>query len=126
MKSFLHNIYPSKRYLEEHKMRNVKRNVLFHYNAEKNVIEVRNYYVKHSFTNLNNNIKKILNSNKIPDFSSMNDVSDLFVKNQAILSDSDIDHLPNSKLEVENKVLGKKEKYQINIRLYEIGPRLTL
>lgn len=69
---------------------------MFYYNSKKNVIEVRNYYLKHSFTNINKNIKKMLNSNKIPDFSTLNDVGEMFAQNQVILSDSDVDHLPDS------------------------------
>lgn len=82
--------------------------------------------MKQTFTNLNPNIKKILNSNKIPDFSNLNDVGELFAQNQAILSDSDVDHLPDSKVELDDKVLGQEEKYKVNVRLYELGPRLTL
>ena len=46
----------------------------------------------------------MLNSNTIPDFSKMNDVGELFGKNQPILSDSDIDHLPDSKVEIEDRI----------------------
>ena len=45
------------------------------------MFEIRNYYIKHSYTDINKNIKKIVNSNKIPDFSNLNDVSELFLKN---------------------------------------------
>ena len=62
--------------------------------------------MKQTFTSINKNIKKMLNSNKIPDFSKMQDVADLFLKNQVILSDSDIDALPNNKVEVEDKMHG--------------------
>ena len=68
----------------------------------------------------------MLNSNRIPDFSKMQDFSDLFVKNQVILSDSDIDQLPDNKIDVEDKLLGQKEKYKVNVRLYEIGPRISM
>ncbi len=46
----------------------------------------------------------MLNSNKIPDFSKMNDVADLFVKKNVILSDSDIDFLPNNKVDIEDQI----------------------
>lgn len=69
-------------------------------------MEIRNYYIKQAFTNINPNIKKMLNSNKIPDFSSMNDVGELFAKNYPILSDSDIDHLPDAKVDLEDRMLG--------------------
>ena len=51
---------------------------MFYYNEKKNVVEIRNYYIKKGYTNVNPNIKKMLNSNKIPDFSSLNDVGELF------------------------------------------------
>ena len=42
------------------------------------------------------------------------------------MSDSDIDHLPDTNVELQDKVLGKESKYNIKVRLYEIGPRVTL
>lgn len=78
LKSYFHNLFPTKNYLKKHNAKTFKRCVMFYYNNKKNVIEIRNYYLKHSFTNINKNIKKMLNSNKIPDFSKLNDVGEMF------------------------------------------------
>lgn len=126
MNSMFNNMFPKLSYFNKVNAGTFKRAILFYYDSEKNTVEIRNYYIKRAFTGLNKNIKKILNANKIPDFSQMEDVADLFAKDDVILSDSDIDALPNNKVEIEDKVLGKKDKQQVNIRLYETGPRLTL
>lgn len=126
LKSYFSNLFPSLSYHKKNNANSFKRCVMFYYNDSKNQVEIRNYYLKHTFTNINKNIKKMLNSNQIPDFSSMNDVGDLFTQNQAQLSDSDVDHLPDSKVELNDRIMGQEEKYQVNVRLYEIGPRMTL
>ena len=56
--------------------------------------------MKHTFTGINKNIKKILNSKKLPDLSKLDDIGDLFVKNNIELSDSDIDNLPDTNVEL--------------------------
>ena len=68
-------------FLKNKNIKNFKWCILFYYNKNRNVFEIWNYYIKHSYTEINKNIKKIINSNKIPDFSNMDDVADLFVKN---------------------------------------------
>jgi len=120
MNSMFNNLFPKLSYFKKVNAGTFKRAVMFYYDPRKNTVEIRNYYIKRAFTGVNKNIKKMLNANKIPDFSQMDDVADLFVDNDMILSDSDIDALPNNKVELEDKILGKKEKQQVNIRLYVI------
>ena len=112
------NMFPKLSYFKKVNAGTFRRAVLFYYDAKRNTVEVRNYYIKRAFTGMNKNIKKMINANKIPDFSQMDDVADLFANEEAILSDSDIDALPNNKVELEDKVLGKKGKQQVNIRLF--------
>ena len=81
LKSYFYNLFPGRDYMKKKNAKTFKRCVMFYYNNKKNVVEVRNYYLKHSFTNINKNIKKMLNSNKIPDFSTMNDVGEMFAQN---------------------------------------------
>lgn len=118
MTSMFNNMFPKLSYFKKVNAGTFKRAILFNYDPKRNTIEVRNYYIRRAFTGINKNIKKMLNANKIPDFSQMEDVADLFAKEEAILSDSDIDALPNNKVELEDKIMGKKEKQQVNIRLY--------
>ncbi len=118
MHSLFRNLFPNLSYFKKINAKTFKRCVMFYFNRKTNSIEVRNYFIRRSFTGISNNIKKILNTNKIPNFSNMDDIADLFVENENILSDSDIDFLPNSKVELEDKVLGQRKKHQMNIRLY--------
>jgi len=55
------------------------------------------------------------------------DFADYFTGNVGYASDSDVDQIPNSKIELDqldNK--GDINKTKVNLRLYEIGPRLNL
>ena len=123
---YFKGLFPSTSYFKQKNTKTFDRCVLFYFNKETNLFEIRNYYIKQTFTSINPNIKKMLNSNKIPDFSNFNDVGELFAEKKVILSDSDIDHLPDSKVEIEDHILGKEQKYKVNVRLYEIGPRVTM
>lgn len=112
------NMFPKLSYFKNLNAGTFKRAILVHFDEKKGSIEIRNYYIRRNYSGINKNIKKIVNSNKLPDFSKMEDVADLFVKKQVILSDSDIDALPNNKTVLEDKILGKTLKQQVNIRLY--------
>jgi len=120
MYSLFRNLFPNLSYFKKINAKTFKRAVMFYLNRKTNCIEVRNYFIRRTFTGINNNIKKILNTNKIPNFSNMDDIADLFVENEAALSDSDIDFLPNSKVELEDKVMGQRKKHQMNIRIYVV------
>lgn len=126
IEKYFKGLFPSTKYFKQKNTKTFDRVVLFHFNKKANIFEIRNYYIKQTFTSINPNIKKMLNSNKIPDFSNFTDVGELFAEKKVILSDSDIDHLPDSKVEIEDRILGKEEKYKVNVRLYEIGPRVTM
>ena len=119
------NLFPDLNVNKDADYENCRRVVLFLYNQQKGLFEVRNYYVKKTFSGMNKKIKKLLNDEKLMDFSKVNDVSDLFLANKMEVSDSDVDNL-QTKLDVEQKANGEKLKTQVNVRLFEIGPRLTL
>jgi ribosome biogenesis protein SSF1/2 len=125
IKSQFKNLFPSVKNNSQSVYKNAKRVVLFTYNADKNVFELRNYHIKKSFSGMNKGIKKLLNNERLMDFSKVGDVSELFLANKAELSESDIDNL-QSKIEVEKKTQGNKIKTEVSIRLQEIGPRMTL
>lgn len=81
LESYVRNLFPSMTYLRKDKeisSKKFKRAVFFYFNSQKNQFEIRNYFIKQTFTNINKNIKKILNSNKIPDFSNYKDVGEVF------------------------------------------------
>ena len=118
MHGLFRNLFPGLSYFKDVKANTFKRCVMFYFNKKTNQVEIRNYFMRRTFTGMNNNIKKIVNTNQIPNFANLDDVADLFVENEAALSDSDIDFLPNSKVDIEDKILGHRKKHQMNIRLY--------
>ena len=118
MHSLFRNLFPGLSYFKNLSASTFKRCIMFYYNKKTGQVEIRNYFMQKKFTGINNNIKKIINTNRILNLSSVNDVADLFLENEAALSDSDVDFLPNSKVDIEDKVLGHRKKHQMNIRLY--------
>lgn len=124
--TMFNNLFPSLN-LNRVKPSNLKRAVLVNYDAAKDLAEVRHYFIKQTYTDMNNKLKKILNNNRLPNLAGVKDLSQYFTGNAGVLSDSDIDQLPNSKVDVEETGRsGKLEKRKVNLRLFEVGPRLTL
>ena len=118
MLSLFKNLFPGVLHHKNLTANSFKRCVFFYYNKTKELVEVRNYYMKKTFTEINKSFKKILNNGFIPNFSGVNDVGDLLIGNDHNLSDSDIDFLPNSKVELEDNLLGKRKKHPMNVRLF--------
>ena len=118
MHSLFKNLFPGVLHHKNMNANSFKRCVFFYFNKEKNVVELRNYFIKKHITDINKNLKKMLNDGHIPNFENVNDVADLFAGNDPNLSESDIDFLPNSKVEIEDKVMGKLRKNQMKVRLY--------
>lgn len=126
MSTMFSNLFPSLN-VNGIKPSNTKRMVLVHFNGAKDIVEIRHYYIKQNLTDMNNKLKKMINNKKVPNLSDIKDISQYFNDDAAYVSESDIDHLPNSKMNIEEyDVNGKASKKKINIRLFEIGPRLTL
>ena len=125
IKSQLKHLFPDIRYNPDSEYTKCKRVVLFLMNTRDGTLEVRNYFIRKAFSGMHKKIKKLLNNEKVMDFSKVKDVSDLFLAEKVEFSDSDIDNL-GTKLEVEKSANGKNIKTEVNLRLYEIGPRLSL
>ena len=119
------NLFPDLASNKDANYDDCKRVVLFLYNKDKDVVELRNYYIKKTFSGMNKKIKKLLNNEKLLDFSKVSDVSEMFLANKLEVSDSDVDNL-QTKLDVEQKANGEKVKTEVNVRLYEIGPRISM
>lgn len=118
MHSLFKNLFPGVLHHKNLTANSFKRCVFIYHNKQKGVVEIRNYFLKKAFSDINKSIKKMLNSNVIPDFNKVEDVGDLLVGNDHNLSDSDIDFLPNAKVQLEDNVLGKAKKHQMSVRLY--------
>lgn len=118
MHSLFKNLFPGVLHHKNLTANSFKRCVFVLYNKAKGVVEIRNYYLKKAFSEINKSIKKMLNSNALLDFGKFDDVGDLLVGNDHQLSDSDVDFLPNAKVQLEDNVLGKRKKHQMSVRLY--------
>lgn len=124
-KTIFNNLFPGIG-AAQNKPGNIKRVVLIDYNEKLDIIEFRHFYIKQNYTGINNKIKKMVNNNRIPNLGSCKDIADYFKGNVGFVSDSDVDHLPNAHIDVEEVKGDKVVKTQVKLRLYEIGPRLTL
>lgn len=125
MKTMFNNMFPGLDPVRSNP-KNVKRCVLIDYNKKLDIVEFRHFYIKQCYTGINNKIKKIVNNNKIPDLGSCKDLADYFKGNVGFVSDSDVDNLPNSHIEVAELKGEEMKKQKVKLRLYEIGPRITL
>lgn len=126
MATMFNNLFPSLN-LSAVKTTNMKRMVLINFDASKDLVELRHYYIKQNLTDMNNKLKKMINNKKLPNLSDCKDLSQYFAGDVGYVSESDIDHLPNSKINLEEDTRdGKTQKKRVNLRLFEIGPRLTL
>jgi ribosome biogenesis protein SSF1/2 len=122
----LNNLFPS---LDLGIMRpsNVKRVVLVNFDATRDILEWRHYYVKQQSADLNNKLRKMVSNKRLPNLAEVKDLSQYFAGNVGYVSESDVDNLPNSKLQVEeSSKQGKVTKKKVSLRLFEIGPRMTL
>lgn len=84
----------------------VKRMVLINWDSEKDIIEIRHYFIKQSLTDMNNKIKKMINNKRLPNLSEIKDLSQYFAGDVGYVSESDIDNLPNSKMLVDETTAG--------------------
>lgn len=106
------------------KLASIKRCVLFSYNPATNLVDMRHFAISLVPVGVNKGIKKIV-QRKIPDMSKLEDISDFITKSQA-LSDSEFDD-EETHVELSQPLKrGNVDSGQSAIRLYELGPRVTL
>ena len=126
MSTMLNNLFPSLD-LTAVKPSNVKRVVLVNFDAARDILEWRHYYVKQQSADLNNKLRKMVSNKRLPNLSDVKDLSQYFAGNIGYVSESDVDNLPNSKLQMEESTnKGTITKKKVSLRLFEIGPRMTL
>lgn len=134
--SMLQGLFPPLN-IQQMKLKECKRIILFSYDEETESIEFRHYYVKVVPVGFNKNLKKVARK-KIPNMGKYADISD-FVLGNHDGSDSEVDDIPESKVSLPvdqfdnsiNKDTNKKKEktarvMQTAIRLTEIGPRMTM
>lgn len=91
--------------LKNTKASTLQRVILFSYDHEKDIVNMRHYHIQLVPTGVNKNLKKIIKQDKkTPNLSKFNSFAD-FVSNKKTLSgfasESDADELPDSKIDVE-------------------------
>jgi len=109
------------------KLREIKRCVLFNYNAADDSIDFRHYNIKLSPVGLSKSVKKLVQE-QVPDLSNLNDISE-FISKSGYLSESEaeFDNGENQVADPDATDNGDNLKTSKSaVRLTEIGPRLKL
>lgn len=126
MATMFQNMFPS---INVHKVNinNIKRCVLFSYNAETEELEFRHYSLKVVPVGMSRGVKKIIQE-RIPNLSKLEDISDLLLAG-ANLSESEAEQDGDHNITELPQVYagrGNMRSQQSAVRLTEIGPRMTL
>ncbi|CAD6184257.1 unnamed protein product [Caenorhabditis auriculariae] len=131
VQTFIQNMFPSIN-VDTVSLSTLKRCLIVSYDAEKDEVDMRHYAVRVVASGLTKPTKKLVQAGKsatkeLPDLSKFKDISDYFL-NPGQLSDSEFE---GEQQEVElsqdiNQSRGCTAGDKSNIRLHEIGPRLTL
>ncbi|KAL3998435.1 Brix domain family protein [Acanthocheilonema viteae] len=103
----------------------IRRCVLINYNVDDDIIQLRHYAIKAVPAGLSKSTKKLIQG-KVPDLSKYKNIEDYFL-NPGQLSESEYEFEQKEvKLPQHLTTRGCLEGQKTNIRLYELGPRLTL
>ncbi|CCD67360.1 Brix domain-containing protein [Caenorhabditis elegans] len=131
VQTFIQNMFPSIN-VDTIQLGNLKRCLIVSYDEETDEIQMRHFAIRVVASGLNKSVKKLMQAEKtmgknIPNLSTYKDISDYFL-NPGQLSDSEFEgdqqevELPQDISEGRGCGVGQKS----NVRLHEIGPRLTL
>ncbi|KAF8368160.1 lpd-6, partial [Pristionchus pacificus] len=102
----------------------IRRCVMVRYNEEDDTFDIRHYSIKTVPTGMSKSTKKLLQS-KLPDLSRYKDISEYF-ENPGHLSDSEMEEESKNVELAQDLGRGCKKGGQTQIRLLELGPRLTV
>lgn len=109
------------------KLSQARRVLLYNYNEETEMIDVRHYHIGVKTTGVSKSIKKVVNTH-LPDLSKFEDIADYVLK-EAIVSESDVeDAQEDTTVTLAQNYHGRnnRKNEQRAVRLQEIGPRMTL
>ncbi|KAJ8679028.1 hypothetical protein QAD02_014815 [Eretmocerus hayati] len=124
MASMFQNMFPTIN-LATVNLSNMRRCVCLNYNPDTKLIDFRHYAIKVIPVGLSRSVKKLVQA-KVPNLSRCQDFSEFMSK--PTLSESEAEDDPASHVTLPQKLSsrGNHEKSTSAIRLYELGPRLTL
>ncbi|VDK73364.1 unnamed protein product [Litomosoides sigmodontis] len=124
VQSVFQNMFPTVN-VDTVNLSTIRRCVLINYNADEDTIQLRHYAIKAVPAGLSKSTKKLIQS-KIPDLSKYKNIEDYFL-NPGQLSESEYEFEQKEvKLPQCLTTRGCLEGQKTNVRLYELGPRLTL
>ena len=110
------------------KLSTIRRCVLFSYNPTSDLIDFRHFAIRVQPVGVSRAVKKIM-TGRIPNLSRCEDIADFIEKAGGALSDSEFeDDDPANHVTVSQsmKTRGTVEDGKSAIKLYEMGPRMTL
>ncbi|KAM3721070.1 Suppressor of SWI4 [Dirofilaria immitis] len=123
VQSIFQNMFPTVN-VDTVNLSTIRRCVLINYNISDGTIQLRHYAIK-AVPALSKSTKKLIQS-KVPDLSKYTNIEDYFL-NPGQLSESEYEFEQKEvKLPQQLTTRGCLEGQKINIRLYELGPRLTI
>ncbi|XP_051155908.1 protein Peter pan [Leptopilina boulardi] len=124
MASMFQNMFPSIN-LTTVNLSTIRRCVCLNYNSTTNMIDFRHYAIKVAPVGLSRSVKKLVQA-KIPNLAKCQDFSEFISK--AALSESEAEDDPAAHVTLPQKLSsrGNHESGKSAIRLFELGPRLTL
>uniref|UniRef100_A0A1B0FMC3 Brix domain-containing protein n=1 Tax=Glossina morsitans morsitans TaxID=37546 RepID=A0A1B0FMC3_GLOMM len=104
----------------------IRRCLLFSYNPQNNLIDVRHYSIQVVPVGLTRGVKKLI-MGQIPNLAKCEDIAD-FIMQEGNASESEAEADENSQVILPQtlKRKGNLEENKSAVQLYEIGPRLTL
>jgi len=103
----------------------IRRCVCLNYNATAKTIDFRHYAIKVVPVGLSRGIKKIVQA-KVPNLSKCQDISEFLTKPTMSESEAEDDETNHITLPQELSSRGNHVNSKSAIRLYELGPRITL
>uniref|UniRef100_A0A8D8RCF5 Suppressor of SWI4 1 homolog n=1 Tax=Cacopsylla melanoneura TaxID=428564 RepID=A0A8D8RCF5_9HEMI len=104
----------------------IKRVVMINYNTTSKLIDFRHYGIRVVPIGVSKGVKKILQS-KVPNLARFQDMSEFLTK-PGMLSESEVEDDPNSHVTLPQTLSsrGNLAQSKSSVRLFELGPRMTL
>lgn len=125
MTVMLQNMFPPVD-IQTMQLSEARRVLLFNYNEDTGMIDMRHYSIGVKATGVSKSIKRVINTN-LPNLGDYEDISDYVLK-EAIISESDVEDGPESTVTLPQDYPGRNNRRneQRAVRLHELGPRMTL
>lgn len=126
MANTLQNMYPNIN-VGTVKLSTIRRCVLFSYNPTTDLIDFRHFAIRVQPVGVSRAVKKIM-TGRVPNLSKCEDIADFIERRTGCQSDSEFEDDEANQVTVSQpmKARGTVEDGKSAIKLYELGPRMTL